>query len=223
MLSLGMGKRKNTTTGIPDAGGYGNTLAQDENRSLLSPKQMPFIGGQNGQPPIQTRKPKKKKYRTAPFVALTWELLNSKAYINLPASAAKALPLFLGKVKLPFNNPARYEIEFSFSYSEGERLGFSKSTFSSVIKNLVDYGFIDPADKGGLRSDGKSFNKYRLSSRWIKYGTSDFVIVKWISFQPRVKTITTPKSEPHKFKIRTRKPIKNPMSSETELVKGYLF
>jgi hypothetical protein len=123
-----------------------------------------------------------------PFVALIWDVLNSKAYIDLPASAGKALPYFLGKVKCSFNDPQRYLIEFSFSYSEGKRLGFATATFSNVIKALVKKGFIDPVDKGGLRSNGKSYNIFRLSRRWEKYGNADFKDIEWECFLPRLRT-----------------------------------
>ena len=125
--------------------------------------------------------------RLPPFVPLTWDLLNSKAYIDLPASPAKALPYFLGKVKASYNNPQRYLMEFSFSYSEGKRLGFASATFSHIIKELIKKGFIDPVDKGGLRSDGKSYNIFRLSKRWQQYGNADFKVIEWECFFPRLR------------------------------------
>ena len=130
----------------------------------------------------------KRGNRLPPFVPLTWDMLNSKAYIDLPASAGKALPYFLGKVKCSFNDSQRYLMEFSFSYSEGKRVGFASGTFSNVIKALVRKGFIDPVDKGGLRSDGKSYNIFRLSRRWEKYGNADFKDIEWECFFPRVRT-----------------------------------
>ena len=130
-------------------------------------------------------KKKKLKNRLPPFVALTWEMLNSLAYKKVPPSAAKALPFFLGKVKLLFHDPQRYLVDFTFSYTEGEMLGFALATFSKIIQDLVCYGFIDPVDKGGLRGDGKSFNRFRLSGRWEAYGTDKFVRVEWRCFLPK--------------------------------------
>ena len=122
-----------------------------------------------------------------PFVALTWEMLNSKAYRDLPASSGKALPYFLGKVKVKvYNDPQKYLIEFSFSYKEANRYGFAIATHHRIICELIEKGFIDPCDKGGLKSDGKSYNLFRLSRRWEKYGTKEFdEVKKWKEFPPR--------------------------------------
>lgn len=133
--------------------------------------------------------------RLPPFVALTWEMLNSKAFKDLPASAAKALPYFLGKYKYLYHDPQRSLFEFTFSYSEGKRYGFASSTFSNVIKDLVSRGFIDPVDKGGLRSDGKSHNLFKLSRRWEKYGTPEFQKLDWKCFLPKPHLRATSKSE----------------------------
>ena len=123
--------------------------------------------------------------RLPPFVPLIWEILNSRAYKDLPPSTAKALPYFLGKYKGGYNDPQRYLGEFSFSYSEGKRLGFSTATFSKVIQALVGFGFIDPVDKGGLRGDCKSYNLFRLSKRWEAYGTTNFAQLDWRCFIPK--------------------------------------
>jgi hypothetical protein len=128
---------------------------------------------------------RKKGNRLPPFVPLTWEMLNSTAYKDLPPSAAKALPYFLGKVKVNHNSLQYYMVEFSFSYTEGGRLGFALGTFSKVIQDLVRFGFIDPVDKGGLRGDCKSYNIFRLSKRWKQYGKSGFESLDWRCFIPK--------------------------------------
>lgn len=128
---------------------------------------------------------KSQNNRLPPFVALTWEILNSKAYKDLPPSSSKALPYFLGKVKRPYKDPERYSDTFHFSYSEGKRLGFSYGTFSKVIQDLVRFGFIDPIDKGGLRGDCKSYNIFKLSKRWNSYGTENFISLDWRCFIPK--------------------------------------
>ena len=120
-----------------------------------------------------------------PFVALTWEMLNSQGYKKLPSSAAKALGYFLGKVKCKYNDPQRYILEFTFSYKEGERYGFAPATFSKIIQDLVRFGFIDPVDKGGLRGDCKSYNFFKLSKRWEEYGMSNFRPLEWRCFIPK--------------------------------------
>ncbi len=100
-------------------------------------------------------------------------------------SACKALPYFLGKVKGSFNDPQRYWTDFSFSYREANKLGFANSTHCRTICELIKKGFMDPHDKGGLRSDGKSYNLFRLSKRWEKYGRPDFEEVNWETFLPK--------------------------------------
>ena len=128
---------------------------------------------------------RKKGGKLPPFVPLTWKMLNSSAYKKLKQSSAKALPYFLGKVKLPLFDPQRYSSPFSFSYTEAKKYGFANGTFSRVIIDLMDKGFIDPKDKGGLRGDCKTSNKFMLSQRWEEYGTKNFNEVKWQCFAPK--------------------------------------
>lgn len=124
----------------------------------------------------------KKRFNTVPFVALTWELLNSKAYKQLPHSAAKALPYFLGKARTDFRDPDRYEITFPFTYSEANRYGLAKSTFYKTLQDLMKFGFIDPVSKGGLRGAGLTSSMFKLSKRWKDYGTAAFKEIKWECF-----------------------------------------
>lgn len=131
---------------------------------------------------------KNKPNSLPPFVPLIWEMLNHEAYKKLPASSAKALPYFLGKVKLPYRDPDRYTTEFSFSYPEAKDLGFSPGTFADVIRNLVSYGFIDPVEKGGLRGNGKGYNRFKLTDRWKLYGNPQFIQKDWNTFHGRNKS-----------------------------------
>ena len=121
-----------------------------------------------------------------PFVPMTWEMLNSKAYKSLPRSAAKALPYFLGNKetgRMGHRDSRRYEAPFTFKYSEAEHLGFAKRTFQQILSDLVEFGFIDPVTKGGLRGCGFTKSKFKLSLRWKLYGTAEFVeIRKWKDF-----------------------------------------
>jgi hypothetical protein len=139
------------------------------------------------------------------FVAMTWTLLNSKAFKELPPSSAKILPFFLGKVREEYHpeNPAHYAVDFPFTYSEAKKYGFGKSTFFKMLRDLVRFGFIDMTKKGGLRSRGGHANTlFRLSRRWEKYGTAYFHDGGWARFYPeeqkRVPKVnpTSPKSEP---------------------------
>lgn len=126
--------------------------------------------------------------RLPPFVPLTWTMLNSKAYKELPYSAGKALPYFLGKVQTPYNDPQKYSIEFPFSYTEARRYGFANATHHRIISVLIAKGFIDPVAKGGLRGGGLSCSRFKLSERWKKYGTPDFKSAEeWRNVFPNFK------------------------------------
>jgi hypothetical protein len=126
-----------------------------------------------------------KRTRLPPFVATPWVILNSKAYIELKHSSARTLPYFLGKPKIAFNKPSYLSTEFTFSYSEAERYGLAAATFKAVIDQLIENGFIDPIDKGGLRGHGKTCSLFRLSNRWENYGKPSFIKKSWNEFKPR--------------------------------------
>ena len=160
------------------------------------------------------------KNRLPPFAAIPWALLNNKAYWDLKPSAAKALPYFLGKPRKPFNNPENYAVEITFSYSEADRYGFAPSTFYKVIVELVEKGFIDPVEKGGLRSDAKTYNKFKLSKRWEKYQTSEFLPMNWKQFASTPRLKATPKRETHSSKKGNKLPQHTENNSQNEAVGG---
>lgn len=121
----------------------------------------------------------KQQAKLPPFIAITWNMVNSKAYKSLKHSSGKALPYFLGKGR---NKTDEHRIYFEFSYSEAKRLGFSQATFFNVISELMRMGFIDPIFKGGLRGYRKSNSKFALSDRWVNFGTPDFKEIEWKEF-----------------------------------------
>jgi hypothetical protein len=127
----------------------------------------------------------KQSGRLPGFVAMSWDLLNSPAYRSLSHSAAKALPYFLGKPKRPFNDRQYFETEFPFPYGEAERHGFARATFFRILCELTERGFIDPVDKGGLRGDGKSVSRFKVSKRWEEFGDSGFKTIDFRQFKPR--------------------------------------
>ena len=161
----------------------------------------------------------KKKNKLPPFVPLVWALLNSKPYKELSFAAAKALPYFIGKIKLLYNDPDRYINDFPFSYSEGKRLGFAPSTFHKIICQLVEKGFIDPVDKGGLRSDGKSYNLFKLSRQWENYGKPDFERLDWKRFPPRLRAKANSKKESYRIKKGNDKAFNSDNFSQNEAVR----
>jgi hypothetical protein len=114
-------------------------------------------------------------------------MLNHRAYKSLNASAAKALPYFLGKIKYPYHDRQRFCESFEFSYTEAETYRFSRSTFFRIICELVRKGFVDPVQKGGLRGFGKSFNRFKLSERWKRYDKANFEEKNWKTIPPGSK------------------------------------
>ena len=124
----------------------------------------------------------KKSDKIPPFVPLTLHTLNSKAYMELPYAAAKMLPYFMAKVKMKYNDPARYTTSFTLTFSEAQRYECSRSTFSHVIRDLVRLGFLDPVKKGGLRGTGLTSSSFKLSKRWEEYGTPSFREIRWETF-----------------------------------------
>ena len=128
----------------------------------------------------------KVKQKLPPFVAMSWEILTSKVFIDLTPSSGKALQYFRGKgLKVAYTrNEPENSIVFEFSYDEAERLGFASATFSKILKELIRVGFIDMAGYGGLRGFCKLNSKYRLSDRWRRYGEPDFEIVPRYPSEP---------------------------------------
>jgi hypothetical protein len=117
-----------------------------------------------------------------PFVPLLWATLHSKAYKDLPPSTAKLFPYFIGKVHVNPRNPEYYNTTFTFTYSEAENYGCSRRTFYGVVSALMQYGFIDPVKRGGLRGMNMTSSIFKLSDRWKDYGNASFVEVRWATF-----------------------------------------
>lgn len=109
-------------------------------------------------------------------------MLKSRAYIELPPTAKGMLPYFLWKVKIPNTDPAYYHVDFTFTFSEAEKYGCAKRSFYRVIEGLMAHGFIDPIRKGGRNGGRDTASIFRLSRRWIKYGTSEFASISWAEF-----------------------------------------
>lgn len=109
--------------------------------------------------------------RLPPFTPIFNEEMDSKAYIELTGSAAKAYTYFKRiSGKLERRSGGDYNGIFDFTYSEAKAYGFARSTFSKIIGELIEKGFIDIITVGGLRGAGRSNSKYKLSSRWKLYG-----------------------------------------------------
>jgi hypothetical protein len=103
-----------------------------------------------------------------PFVHVLTEEMDSKAFMELNGSAVKAL-LWFRRVDGKLQRKEGYTGEFGLTYTEMQRYGFAKKTFSNVIKELAEKGFIEVVSAGGLRGAGHTTSKYKLSSRWRLY------------------------------------------------------
>lgn len=122
------------------------------------------------------RNKKSSSIRLPPFTPIFNEELNSDAYQSLPGNAAKALPYFRrihGILQKKMGD--KFNGIFDFTYSEAEKYGFARRTFSRVITELIEKGFIDLVVQGGKRGCGMSNSKYRQSERWRVYGTRIFM------------------------------------------------
>lgn len=107
------------------------------------------------------------------FVAITYEMIDSRAFKELNVSALKALILCMRKVKT--HDPVdRFTLQFSLTYTEAQKQGLCHSSFCRGMKELQQLGFIDCITRGGMRFQGKNRSYYRLSKRWKGYGTPNF-------------------------------------------------
>jgi hypothetical protein len=103
-----------------------------------------------------TRKRQRKTgIRLCPFAPIFKAEMDSKAYQDLSGSAAKALPYFRwidGVLKKKSGGDCNGI--FDFTYSEAEKYGFARRTFSRIITDLNEKGFIDIVLQGGKRGLG---------------------------------------------------------------------
>jgi hypothetical protein len=107
------------------------------------------------------------------FIAITFDMMDSKAFRKLTESGLKALIFCMRKVKI--KNPIdRFKYQFLFTYPEANKQGICDASFCRGIKQLQGLGFIDIVIKGGRRGESKFCTHYRLSQRWKKYNTPEF-------------------------------------------------
>jgi hypothetical protein len=102
---------------------------------------------------------RRKKNKLSRFIALLWEMVDSKAWQDL-SNAARVAFIHL-KRKVVSSNPG----EISLSYKEMEKI-MNRHTFSRALKQLETIGFITKEQHGGLY---RRRNFFRLSDEWRKY------------------------------------------------------
>ncbi len=150
---------------------------------------------------------KNDKFRLRRDTMISWEVLESEAFQSLSATGIRVLLRFLQKrtwVKTRRTKKPVYENSgLAFTYAEAETLDISTSQFFTVIKKLVEVGFIEVEHQGGIHKN--DYSRYALSERWRDYGTDDFKDVKkkrvlWAGHDVRTwmgkKDATENRSEP---------------------------
>lgn len=115
------------------------------------------------------------------------DMFYSDAFKCLSASAIRTLLRFLqkrnwDKVKVKGKKQNVYRNEsFIFPYAEARELGIGSTQFWKNIIKLVEIGFLEVEHQGGWYQkyeQEKDYSRYKLSERWRKYDTPEFIKVE---------------------------------------------
>jgi len=119
-------------------------------------------------------------------VRIRFDLLHSDAYKSLNyAPALKVLNFFHEQLRYEKikgkRSGNRYRLlnggEFSFTYTDAILRGLTRAQYSRALKELHRMGFVDFVKAGsGLQKD---YSIFTLSDRWQKYGSREFLEVKF--------------------------------------------
>mgnify|MGYP001262978297 CR=1 FL=1 len=109
---------------------------------------------------------KKRQKIEGRFVPLQHKLLESKAFQSLTKSAKVAYIYFLFDIK----SGHQKEVILTFEQAKKHFVCSSPSTFMKIKKELVNNGFLNQLEGGGLNSP----TKFAISHRWKDYGLNDF-------------------------------------------------
>ena len=106
------------------------------------------------------------------FVPLPHSVLDSPAFQSLKHPSSKVAYLYFLK-----DRKNGHQTEVILTFGQAQKYGVCKSpdTFNQVKRELVDTGFLDPLEPGGLNQP----SVFTLSFRWKLYGTSRFEKVKY--------------------------------------------
>jgi hypothetical protein len=118
---------------------------------------------------------KKKQKIGGQFVPLRYELLNSLVFQGLSNGSKVGLIYFYKDKK----NGHQENVVLTFPQAKSYGVCQSSTTFNSIKKELVEKGFLDPFEPGGL---GRH-SIFRISLRWKFFGTSSFEKIK---FEPGI-------------------------------------
>jgi len=105
------------------------------------------------------------------FVPMEHRLIDSKVFISLSKTAKISFMYFRRDIK------DSHQTEVILTFSQAQKYGVcnSPTTFNKVKKELVQKGFLDQVEPGGLNQA----SIFDLSSRWKWYGTPRFENVEF--------------------------------------------
>jgi len=115
------------------------------------------------------------------WLYLEYGLFKSKAFRELTRAAIDILfEFYMVAPKKKVNGfkgkewirPYNGKIEFTYKQAK-EKFGYSKTTCSKCIDQLIDRGFLELTHKGGGMEGDK--NKYAILENWKRYGRKDFI------------------------------------------------
>ena len=107
----------------------------------------------------------RKKGRMSRFVAIPWEVIDSKAWVDL-TNAARVAYVHMKRQVRSSNSPP-----VPLSYRKMEAI-MNRHTFSSSLKQLEKVGFIKKEQQGGLY---RRRNFFRFVDDWKQYNPSSRV------------------------------------------------
>ncbi len=101
----------------------------------------------------------KKKNRMSRFVAIPWDIIDSKAWMDL-TNAARVAYIHMKRQVRSWNSPP-----VPLSYRKMEPI-MNRHTFASSLKQLEKVGFIKKQQQGGLY---RKRNFFRFVDDWKQY------------------------------------------------------
>lgn len=106
------------------------------------------------------------------FLPLTFDELDSAAYMSLPGNAAKVYGYLKRAARTAAHRGGAGERDtiFEYTYSEAKSKGFAEQTFRRALKELWAKGFIDLVERGGLRGIHRTNSQYKLARLWKSWG-----------------------------------------------------
>lgn len=119
----------------------------------------------------------KKRYLIRREAWIEPDMFYSEAFKGLSSKAMWVLLRFRQKrtwlkVKGKKKKPVYNNKGIAFTYDEAVYFSISQSQFHTIIKKLVEVGFIDVDHQGGFF--GRDVSKYNLSDRWRDFGKPTF-------------------------------------------------